>query len=455
MQSTLVKATKIGLAVAALMVSQGASAFDVYVSGASALRDSMPRLMNRFCQADSASTPRVINRVASDNDRRVFSCTFHTAATNAAVAAELTSALTGKQVNVFHSVEPGNTLDNVVGGSITGIIPLLAGSTAVMNFANLTNSGTATIDTTFAGADLFSNATQTPNAPQIGLSDVEPKLFTNDFGNLPTDAAAQAAGWVLNGQNPAALTNSVAFVGGFGVAVSKNLLNAGVTNISTEQLAGVLSGEIANWNQIGGPNLPVRVCRRSPGSGTQATFNQLVSRKGCGSNISAYEFAVADASNSQVTENATTTLVKTCLNNANDAATEGAIGILGLENNAVEAKHQIIDVNGIKIWDATEAAGNTLDGTVDNVREDKIISGQYPLVVESTVQKSAKVSLTTDQTAFYNLLATKAGDPIFTKTLPGVVSAADKRTGNVPNLTEGATNFSRSGDTCVPLTYAP
>jgi hypothetical protein len=147
--------------------------------------------------------------------------------------------------------------------------------------------------------------------------------------------------------------------------------------------------------------------------------------------------------------------VKTCLNNANDAATEGAIGILGLENNGVEAKHQIIDVNGIKIWDTTETALNTKDGTADNVREENIISGLYPLVVESTVQKSAKVNLTADQEAFYTLLATKAGDPIFTKSLPGLVSGIDKRTGNVPNLTEGATNFTRSGDTCAPLTYAP
>ena len=97
------------------------------------------------------------------------------------------------------------------------------------------------------------------------------------------------------------ITSQVAFVGGFGVAVSKNLLNAGLTNISTDQLAAVLSGAVENWNQIGGPNLPVRVCRRSPGSGTQATFNQLVSRKACGANLTGADLSGADLSGANLT----------------------------------------------------------------------------------------------------------------------------------------------------------
>jgi hypothetical protein len=454
------KLTKIAFAVAALVAAQNASAFDVYVSGASALRDTMPRLMERFCQPDSGATPRALREVGADKDRRAYSCTFHTAATNAPVAAEL-GTLAGKQVNVYHSVEPGDAYNNLVGGSITGIIPLLANSTAVMNFSNLDGAANGN-DTTFVAPKY--NSTQAPHVPEIGVSDVEPKLFTAAYANLPTDAGAVAAGWKLPaGANPAALVHDVAFIGSMGVAVTLNDYNAGVTNVSMDQLANILSGDLYNWNQVGGPNLDIKVCTRAPGSGTKATFNALVNHKGCGANLSGTQFAVAtqaDLGVDFVEEASTTGGVIACLENAN-AQGLSAIGIVGLENasksNPVSASAQwrFIDVNGVHVFDPAETAGNTLDGTVDNLREETIINGTYPLWIESVVVKSAKVSLGADQTAFYNLLKDKAGDPIFTKTLPGIVSEASKRTTKTNNLLGGASNFTRNKDTCAPAKYVP
>lgn len=80
------KFTKIALAVTVLLAAQNASAFDVYVSGASALRDTMPRLMDKFCKPH-ATAARALREVGGDKDRRAYSCTFHDNASNALVAA--------------------------------------------------------------------------------------------------------------------------------------------------------------------------------------------------------------------------------------------------------------------------------------------------------------------------------------------------------------------------------
>lgn len=452
------KATRIALAVAALTVAGQASAFDVYVGGASALRDTMPRLMNQWCKphADAARAVYEFDAtagagIAADKDRRVYTCTFHDNTSNATVAADL-GTLAGQAVRVFHSVEPGTSFDSKLGGSITGVVPLLytGVANAQLNFVNPTGCASNGTDSTFASAPKLACETQAKHDTEIGLSDVEPGKFTAEYGNLADDATIPAEWKAPLPSDPATLTQAVAFIGGFGVAVTDNLVAAGVTNLSQAQLAALLSGQVSDWSQVGGPSLPVKVCRRTPGSGTQATFNALVSRKKCGANVGGAEFPDGRAADfSHISENATTGNVKTCLVNA-QAAGIGGVGILGLENNADEASWDIIAYNGVQIWDKA-GTGDTVDGTNDKVREDLIINGQYDLYVESTVQKRA--GLGTDQDAFFTLLSTKAGDPLFTKNLPGIVSKADFRV--TPALNEGAMYFSRSGDTCAPSTYQP
>ena len=49
-----------------------------------------------------------------------------------------------------------------------------------------------------------------------------------------------------------------------------------VTNLTTEQVQGIFSGEIANWSQVGGSNEPIRAYQRGLGSGSQALMDKLV-----------------------------------------------------------------------------------------------------------------------------------------------------------------------------------
>jgi phosphate transport system substrate-binding protein len=58
------------------------------------------------------------------------------------------------------------------------------------------------------------------------------------------------------------------------IIVSKPIYDAGVTNLSTEQVKEIYSGEIVNWNQVGGPDEEIFVVAREQGSGTRDTFNE-------------------------------------------------------------------------------------------------------------------------------------------------------------------------------------
>lgn len=63
-----------------------------------------------------------------------------------------------------------------------------------------------------------------------------------------------------------------------GLAVIVNQNNP-LKFLSIEQLAQIFSGEIANWQQLGGDNAPIRVLARDANSGTWDTFKSLVLKK--------------------------------------------------------------------------------------------------------------------------------------------------------------------------------
>ncbi|GLS89154.1 membrane protein [Psychromonas marina] len=64
-------------------------------------------------------------------------------------------------------------------------------------------------------------------------------------------------------------------VGLDGVAVIVNKNNP-IADITSEQLAQVFSGEIDNWQQLGGQNLAINLYARDKNSGTWDTFNNLL-----------------------------------------------------------------------------------------------------------------------------------------------------------------------------------
>ena len=60
-----------------------------------------------------------------------------------------------------------------------------------------------------------------------------------------------------------------------GIAVIVNNSNT-VENLTLEQIAGLVTGEITNWSEVGGEDMPVTVIGREAGSGTRDGFESIV-----------------------------------------------------------------------------------------------------------------------------------------------------------------------------------
>ena len=60
-----------------------------------------------------------------------------------------------------------------------------------------------------------------------------------------------------------------------GIAVIVDSTNT-VTNVTTEELVKIYTGEINNWNQLGGNNQPIVVIGREAASGTRGAFEELL-----------------------------------------------------------------------------------------------------------------------------------------------------------------------------------
>ena len=61
-----------------------------------------------------------------------------------------------------------------------------------------------------------------------------------------------------------------------GVIVTRQVADAGVKNLTKEQVKGLFEGKITNWKQVGGPDLKVFVYDKEPGRGTREVLDKFV-----------------------------------------------------------------------------------------------------------------------------------------------------------------------------------
>lgn len=60
------------------------------------------------------------------------------------------------------------------------------------------------------------------------------------------------------------------------VVVSREIYDAGVIGLSSEEISEIYSGEVDNWKAVGGPDELILPVARVPGSGTGDTFNEMI-----------------------------------------------------------------------------------------------------------------------------------------------------------------------------------
>ncbi|UGY91621.1 phosphate ABC transporter substrate-binding protein [Streptomyces gobiensis] len=61
-----------------------------------------------------------------------------------------------------------------------------------------------------------------------------------------------------------------------GVIVTKKVADAGVGDLTKEQVRGLFEGQITNWSEVGGPDLEVFVYDKEPGRGTREVLDKYL-----------------------------------------------------------------------------------------------------------------------------------------------------------------------------------
>jgi len=137
-----------------------------------------------------------------------------------------------------------------VPGSITA-----SGSTAL---APLVKAVAQSYESKCSGATITVNL----GGSKTGLQQVQSGAVDIGNSDVPADPATQSD-----------LVDHQVAVVIFAMIVNKDTK---VTNLTTQQIQGIFSGTTTNWDQVGGPNLPIIVVSRPASSGTRATFQKFI-----------------------------------------------------------------------------------------------------------------------------------------------------------------------------------
>jgi len=410
----------LGAAVAAALGMHSANALNgpdtlaaqikLNVTGASAQRDNFRnRLTQDFCLAGTFDTWQATDNIASTSeDFRAYSCTLDTNANKPDVPV----AIEGKSVVIYYRSE---------GGSVYGVGPLLAANptfaggvkrlnvkeTDGTNYCDQWNVAGVThncrLQTYSLETDISNPADALANDPsQLGVSDVEPAQFINPNWPLVSPLGAAPTSTQLAGLNATAVQGNGTV---FAVLVSDSGVTAGLTNLTKETLANIFSGSVTTWDKVVNPdtnaavggNVPIRVCRRERGSGTQVSAQRFFLDTNCGKGSR----TMPDGGSGNFVDNNTNAALITCV------AAPDAIGFASFQ--AKPAGSHFISIDGI--------APNRVSAAL----------GKYDFNTEVTIQRRSGLSgdVATLATAIVSAAQRRASQPVGNATgssfgLPGV-----------------------------------
>jgi hypothetical protein len=150
------------------------------------------------------------------------------------------------------------------GGSVYGVNPVArAESITSLNVTAATCSSTVGAGT-FASPYICDLGSAIPDA---GVSDVAPALFTS-----PVNTEGETAADGLNEAELADLTSTAIYGLAFGIPVTNTVPSS--VKFTRSTVAAIMTGNVGSWSDVdAGVTGDITICRRTPGSGTQAVMN--------------------------------------------------------------------------------------------------------------------------------------------------------------------------------------
>lgn len=446
-----------------------ASTVKLYIAGSSALQNTIAQLANNVFLAGSVSVfmdGTATATGASGKNYRAYAGTFDSTAP---------ASLVGMT---------GILYETAAGGSIVGAVNVAdAIATARLDLTLDSNCTLQTgADAVIPGAPLYSCVPTIAAAPDAGVSDVEPALFTGI--NVPAGSPS------VTPAIDAALVKQSTLVQPMAIIVTPN---AGITNLTKAQVTALMGGATTDWSNVDFyaatplASGPVIVCKRTAGSGTQAAINDYFFGFPCSSSGQTPKSAQAavDASFTvngyTVIENSSSGALATCMTAAEQGTVAGytinitngtistaaadathvklpaggrAIGLMGLDRavgtmtNAgilgytgttkLPELYTPISINGVAPSVLNAALGSYDIVVLNSWNRRAGTSGGAGLVATGTVSGIAPMS--GDQLTFFNSLASLSGDGVkilgTTKVppVPGVAALSDATALNYDGL---------------------
>ncbi len=274
----------------------------------------------------------------------------------------------------------------VKGGSVMGVNPVARAESIEALDVVAANCGSLGSGTAAAPY----KCSTTTRIPDAGVSDVAPALFKNPVNTEGETAAAE-----LNAAELADLAARPIYGLAFGIPVTKTV--GSNVKFTRSTVAAIMSGNVGTWNQVDAAESgDIVICRRVPGSGTQAVMNLWAGSYPCSGdantpadrdtsgNYDGTDFSETVAGVTKnytgqytinagtggvvVVENSTSGQVRDCLNKA---VTGGSYDTADRDGNLVKvtfngAGHKAIGVLSMDSLSSSTAAGNwqfrSLDG---------------------------------------------------------------------------------------------
>jgi len=413
------KFNKLALACTASLISAQAFAHGptvvpdeapIYISGASAQDKALAALVGNLCVEGTLDTFKdIANPSKKGKAYTSYFCTINSA---------LVDGMNADKKILINKRSAGGSGKGVQ--VVADAVPIEAMN--INNNGNCTDNGDRTWDCSIAGGiaggDLFNKIST------AGISDVEPAMFVGP--NVPPGDFAVTP----DQTRKLDITSMNAVI--FGVPLSENLYRAlqvaqgfdftkddeiNMPSLSSSQVNGLITGNIKKWDQLlvngvpltgiagvtpptddlFGPNPVgplVHICRRVPGSGTQAQMNAVFANSPCA--VGVQQTAVAANTNPVfgpvVQENSGSGDVTVCLGDKL-AAGKWAIGVQSLEK--LDASFRFPKIDGVA-------------PTLKNVAENK-----YRDWVETTIQwrNATNNGPSNDTLAILQTIASDASTP--------------------------------------------